>query len=114
MRNLLRRLRRGGPSRPTTARHRAPDRTRPVGATNAGRHYRSAAYRPLCAGRVRDRRFTLVRRGLDPGEVTAFLHQVADDLTELHAELDRIRDENIHIKRSLRDWQSRFAPRVYR
>jgi hypothetical protein len=46
--------------------------------------------------------------------VSAFLHRVADDLAAVHAELDRIRDENVHIKRSLRDWQSRFAPRVYR
>ncbi|MFI6824410.1 DivIVA domain-containing protein [Micromonospora sp. NPDC050187] len=72
------------------------------------------AHLPLCAGRVRDHRFPLVRRGLDPGEVTAFLHRVADDLATLHAELDRIRHENTRIKQHLRDWQSRFAPRVHR
>lgn len=81
---------------------------------NAGRYHRSAGYRPLCAERVRDRRFPLVRRGLDPGEVSAFLHRVADELSALRGELDRARDENVRIKQSLRDWQSRFAPRVYR
>lgn len=142
MRNLLRRLRRNTRPPSTSARHRAPDSqhrspdtrrpssdtrrpaadsrhrqpdpVRPVGATNAGRHYRSAAYRPLCADRVRSRRFSLVRRGLDPGEVSIFLHRVADELNALRGELDRTRDENVRIKQSLRDWQSRFTPRAYR
>ncbi|GLY23520.1 DivIVA domain-containing protein [Micromonospora sp. NBRC 101691] len=114
MRNLFRRFRRNSRPTATTGRHRPPVPVRPVGATNPGRHYRSATYRPLCAGRIRDRQFTLVRRGLDPGEVTAFLHRVADDLTALHTELDRIRNENTRIKQHLRDWQARFAPRVHR
>ncbi|BCL14227.1 DivIVA domain-containing protein [Micromonospora sagamiensis] len=126
MRNPFRRFRRDAPADPAPVRHRVPDQrstigrssvpgqARPVGMGNAGRHHRSAAYRPLCAGRVRDRQFPLVRRGLDPGEVTAFLHRVADDLAALHAELDQIRNENARIKQSLRDWQSRFAPRVHR
>ncbi|SCL14429.1 DivIVA domain-containing protein [Micromonospora inyonensis] len=114
MRNLFRRFRRKSRPRAATGRHRPPAPVRPVGASNPGRHYRSSAYRPLCAGRIRDRQFPLVRRGLDPGEVTAFLHRVADDLAALHAELDQIRNENARIKQSLRDWQSRFAPRVHR
>ncbi|MFI0792653.1 DivIVA domain-containing protein [Micromonospora rubida] len=113
MRNPFRRLRRDTRPAATAARHRQPEQGRPVGAGNTGRHYRSAAYRPLCAGRVRERQFTLVRRGLDPGEVSAFLHRLADDLAALTAELDRTRDENVHIKQTLRDWQSRFTPRAY-
>ncbi|WP_348651175.1 DivIVA domain-containing protein [Micromonospora sp. WMMD882] len=94
---------------------RQPEQARPVGTGNsAGRHYRAAAYWPLCAERVRERRFSLVRRGADPGEVSVFLHRVADDLTALRAELDRAREENARLKRTLRDWQSRFAPRVCR
>ncbi|WDZ85555.1 DivIVA domain-containing protein [Micromonospora cathayae] len=114
MRNPFRWLSRSNRPAPVPARHRRPDRVRPVGAGNTGRYYRSAAYRPLCAERVRGRRFPLVRRGLDPGEVTAFLHRVAGDLAALRAELDRTRDENARLKQSLRDWQSRFTPRVYR
>lgn len=90
------------------------DRARPVGTTNTGRYRRSAAYRPLCAQRLRERQFTQVRRGLDPDEVRSFLHRVADDLVDLRAELDRTRAENDQVKRDLRAWQSRFTPQAYR
>ncbi|MER7458915.1 DivIVA domain-containing protein [Micromonospora sp. NPDC126480] len=99
MRNPFRRFR----------RNRAPV---PVGTGNAGGHYRSAAYRPLSPGQVRERQFARVRRGVDATEVELFLRRVADDLAALHAELGRTRDENIRIKRALRDWQSRFTPGV--
>ncbi|MFI1192916.1 DivIVA domain-containing protein [Micromonospora sp. NPDC020750] len=113
MRNPFRRLRRDSRPAGTAARHRQPEQGRPVGAGNTGRHYRSAAYRPVCAGRVRERQFTLVHRGLDPDEVSAFLHRVAENLAALTPELDRTRDENARIKQTLRDWQSRFAPRPH-
>ncbi|MCN0178020.1 DivIVA domain-containing protein [Salinispora arenicola] len=79
---------------------------------NAGGHYRSAARWPLSPGQVRGRQFTPARRGIDPTEVELFLSRVADDLAALHAELGRTRDENVRIKRALRDWQSRFTPGV--
>ncbi|WFE95005.1 DivIVA domain-containing protein [Micromonospora sp. WMMD987] len=70
------------------------------------------AYRPLCASQVRQQWFGRSRDGLDPGEVDGFLHRVADELAVLHAELARTREENARIKGALRDWQSRFGPRV--
>ncbi len=98
MRNPFRRFR----------RHK--DSPAPTGTGNPGRHYRSAAYRPLRPEQIRERQFALVRRGLDATEVDLFLRRVADDLTALHAELGRTREENVRVKRALRDWQSRFAP----
>ncbi|WP_431926383.1 DivIVA domain-containing protein [Micromonospora wenchangensis] len=86
----------------------------PAGRRNSGQHYRSTAYRPLCASQVRQQWFGRSRNGLHPGEVDGFLHRIADELTVLHAELARTREENARIKGALRDWQSRFAPRVVR
>ncbi|ROO53030.1 DivIVA domain-containing protein [Micromonospora sp. Llam0] len=76
---------------------------------NAGtRHYRAAARPSISPGLVRDRQFLdRTRRGLDPAEVRAFLHLVADELAALRAELAMTRDENVRIKQALRDWQSR-------
>jgi cell division septum initiation protein DivIVA len=59
---------------------------------------------------VRQQRFGRARHGLDPVEVRAFLHGLADELAALTAELDRTRDENARVKQALRQWQSRFAP----
>ncbi|MGW1058852.1 DivIVA domain-containing protein [Micromonospora rubida] len=117
------------PDRPPPARHRATNRpatnradnrptTRPAGQSgppgrhNAGHYYRPTAYRPLCASQVRQQWFSRSRHGLNPAEVDGFLHRIADELTTLHAELDRTRQENVRIKGALRDWQSRFGPRV--
>ncbi|MBO4162248.1 DivIVA domain-containing protein [Micromonospora antibiotica] len=77
-------------------------------------HYQPVAHRPLCTSQVRQQRFRRSRHGLDPAEVDGFLHLVADELAVLHAELARTREENARIKGALRDWQSRFAPRVVR
>ncbi|MBO4208113.1 DivIVA domain-containing protein [Micromonospora echinofusca] len=93
---------------------RSAGRAGPPGRHNAGHHYRSTAYRPLCASQVRQQRFGQRRYGLDPAEVDGFLHRIADELTALHAELTRTREENTRIKGALRDWQSRFGPRVVR
>lgn len=141
--HLFRRLRLGTsrrtpPNRPAPpARHRAtphgnardltrPNLSRPAqkssftgssgspGRTNAAGHYRSAAYRPICAGRVRQRQFNRSRHGLDPTEVAGFLHQVADELSALRAELTQTYDENARLKDALRTWQSQFGPRVVR
>ena len=75
--------------------------------------YRSASYAPLWPAQVRTRRFTPVgfgQRGVDPGEVVAFLDQVAGDLARAYAELARTREQNVRIKDALRRWQSRQAP----
>jgi len=61
---------------------------------------------------VRIQQFSGTRRGLDPDEVHAFLHRVADELSAVRAELARTRAENSRIKHALRDWQSRFTPGV--
>ncbi|WDZ85443.1 DivIVA domain-containing protein [Micromonospora cathayae] len=77
--------------------------------------YRSGACRPLTACQIRERRFRSVRRdGLDPLEVYAFLHRVAGELAVARRELAYTVEENVRIKRALRSWQSRFAPRLHR
>ncbi|MEU8262451.1 DivIVA domain-containing protein [Micromonospora sp. NPDC048999] len=61
---------------------------------------------------VRDRQFSSVgfgRRGLDPQEVRRFLHRVALELATLHQDVARLNEENMRIKRALRDWQSAQA-----
>ncbi|WP_308291148.1 DivIVA domain-containing protein [Micromonospora sp. DH13] len=93
---------------------RSTARSGPPGRRNAGHHHRSAAYRPLCATQVRQQRFGRCRSGLDPAEVDGYLRRIADELAALHAELARTREENARIKGALRDWQSRFGPRVVR
>ncbi|MGN9895019.1 DivIVA domain-containing protein [Micromonospora sp. L31] len=63
---------------------------------------------------VRDRQFAAAgfgRRGLDPQEVRRFLHRVALELATLHHDVARLSDENVRIKRALRDWQSAQAQR---
>ncbi|MDG4798878.1 DivIVA domain-containing protein [Micromonospora sp. WMMD1082] len=63
---------------------------------------------------VRDRQFATVgfgRRGLDPQQVRQFLHRVAWELASLHQDVARLGDENVRIKRALRDWQSAQAQR---
>ncbi|MBW4703467.1 DivIVA domain-containing protein [Micromonospora sp. RL09-050-HVF-A] len=98
-------VRRSGPSgRQNTGHHHGP----------AAHHHRPVGYRPLCTSQLRQQRFRRSRHGLDPAEVDGFLHRIADELAELHAELARTREENARIKGALRDWQSRFAPRVVR
>lgn len=77
--------------------------------------YRSDTCRPLTAGQVRDRQFRSLRGGgLDPLEVYAFLHRVAGELATARRELAYTVEENVRIKRALRNWQSRFAPRAHR
>ncbi|XTZ16120.1 DivIVA domain-containing protein [Micromonospora echinospora] len=100
--------------RPTVRpRHGRPEQHRRR-SPNEG-WYRSAACRSLTAGQVRDRQFRSVRRGgLDPLEVYAFLHRVAGELAAARRELTYTTEENVRIKRALRSWQSRFAPRAHR
>ncbi|WP_326551149.1 DivIVA domain-containing protein [Micromonospora sp. NBC_01813] len=89
---------------------RLPGSRRP---RNAG-VFRRPPLRPgITAGQVRDRRFREVRRGLDPDEVYAFLHWIAEDLTTLRDDVRRTSDENIRIKQALREWQSSQATRMY-
>lgn len=90
---------------PRPARRRAPDEG----------WYRSGSCRPLTVAQVRQRRFRAVRRGgLDPTEVYAFVHRIAGELAVARRELAYTVEENGRIKRALRSWQSRFAPRVHR
>ncbi|SBT38873.1 DivIVA domain-containing protein [Micromonospora narathiwatensis] len=80
---------------------------------NRGTVYGSAPPR-LHPRNVRDRHFSTVgfgRRGLDPQEVRHFLHRVALELASLHQDVARLNEENIRIKRALRDWQSAQAQR---
>ncbi|MBY8871790.1 DivIVA domain-containing protein [Micromonospora sp. PLK6-60] len=96
MRNLLRRL---------TRRPDAPQPA-PTSATNRA---------PLRPWQVRERCFNVRRHGLDPAEIRAFLHRVADDLAVAQTALVAVQEENVRIKNALRDWQSaQPANRRYR
>ncbi|MFC0005004.1 DivIVA domain-containing protein [Micromonospora siamensis] len=96
MRNLLRRLTR----RPDTPQL-APTPT-----------IRSGPLRPW---QVRERCFNQRRHGLDPVEIRAFLHRVADELAVAQTALVAVQEENVRIKNALRTWQSaQSANRRYR
>ncbi|WP_433229428.1 DivIVA domain-containing protein [Micromonospora sp. CA-248260] len=77
-----------------------------------GGWYRSQACRPLTARQVEERQFGLVKRGLDPVEVHAFLHRVAADLAAARRDLALTREENQRIKRALRSWRTHFTSDV--
>ncbi|MFC3503927.1 DivIVA domain-containing protein [Micromonospora krabiensis] len=95
MRNLIR--------RPVKRRAEPPPPTRANETT------------PLRPWQIRDRCFPVTRRGLDPVEIRAFLHQVADELTVAQTALVAVQEENVRIKDALRAWQSaQFAQRHYR
>ncbi|WP_370463297.1 DivIVA domain-containing protein [Micromonospora sp. WMMC415] len=85
MRNLIRRLT-GRREEPRPAEVRPPQRLRPW--------------------QIRERCFNVRRRGLDPVEIRAFLHQVADELTAAQTALVAVQKENVRIKNALRAWQS--------
>jgi DivIVA domain-containing protein len=81
----------------------------------AGTIYRAGTRPGLTPRDVRARSFrstALGRRGLEPRDVHLFLGRVADELAALHTELARCRDENIRIKRALRDWQTARAGQI--
>ncbi|GAA4569337.1 hypothetical protein GCM10023176_25680 [Micromonospora coerulea] len=61
---------------------------------------------PLRPWQIRDRCFNVRRRGLDPVEIRAFLHRVADELTVAQTALVAVQEENVRIKNALRAWQS--------
>ena len=103
MRNLLHRIF----NRPSRRLRRVVEPpAQPRRPRNAGVFRRPPLRPPMLPSQVRDRRFREVRRGLDPDEVYAFLHYVAEDLTALRDDLRRTHDENLRIKHALRDWQS--------
>jgi DivIVA domain-containing protein len=82
--------------------------------TGPGTIYRTATAGRLHPRHVRDRQFGVThigRRGLDPREVRQFLHRVAYELAALHRELARTNEENVRIKRALRNWQSEQTTR---
>ncbi|NIL57712.1 DivIVA domain-containing protein [Salinispora arenicola] len=95
MRSLLRRLMHRPvptPHEPVTRHHEPDPWTR--------------AQPPLRPWQVRDRCFNMRRRGLDPVEIRAFLHRVADELTTAQTALVAVQEENIRIKDALRAWQT--------
>ncbi|MEU3452404.1 DivIVA domain-containing protein [Micromonospora sp. NPDC006766] len=70
---------------------------------------------PLRPWQIRERHFNVRRKGLDPVEIRAFLHRVADELTVAQTALVAVREENVRIKDALRTWQSaQAAKRHYR
>ena len=80
-----------------------------------GRNQRPTAYRPIRPWQVRSQHSPAASRrahgrGLDPGDVAAFLERVAYDLGVLYAELDRTYEQNDRIKDALRRWQGGHAP----
>ncbi|MEH0843641.1 DivIVA domain-containing protein [Micromonospora sp. CPCC 205711] len=69
---------------------------------------------PLRPWQIRDRCFNVRRRGLDPVEIRAFLHRVADELTVAQTALVAVQEENVRIKNALRTWQSAQSAQSYR
>ncbi|MFU8870963.1 DivIVA domain-containing protein [Micromonospora sp. SL4-19] len=61
---------------------------------------------PLRPWQIRERCFNVRRRGLDPIEIRAFLHRVADELAVAQTALVAVQEENVRIKNALRAWQS--------
>lgn len=61
---------------------------------------------PLRPWQIRERCFNVRRQGLDPVEIRAFLHRVADELTVAQTALVAVQEENVRIKNALRTWQS--------
>ncbi|WP_372443970.1 DivIVA domain-containing protein [Micromonospora antibiotica] len=75
----------------------------PPGGWGAEQSVRPSPLRPW---QIRERCFNLRRRGVDPAEIRAFLHRVADELTLAQAALVAAQEENVRIRRALRAWQS--------
>ncbi|MFR9775796.1 hypothetical protein ACL02O_07015 [Micromonospora sp. MS34] len=61
---------------------------------------------PLRPWQVRERCFNVRRHRLDPVEIRAFLHRVADELAVAQTALVAVQEENVRIKNALRAWQS--------
>lgn len=89
MRNLIRRLAGRREDRRPPARAAAPQNPLPL--------------RPW---QIRERHFNVRYRGLDPLEIRAFLHRVADELAVAQTALATVQEENVRIKNALRAWQS--------
>jgi cell division septum initiation protein DivIVA len=64
---------------------------------------------PLRPWQIRERYFAVRRHGLDPVEIRAFLHRVADELAVAQTALVAMQEENVRIKNALRAWQSAQA-----
>ncbi|MGK5444286.1 DivIVA domain-containing protein [Micromonospora sp. URMC 105] len=70
------------------------------------RHLPREAPGRLRPWQIRERCFNVRRRSLDPVEIRAFLHRVADELTAAQTALVAVQEENVRIKNALRAWQS--------
>ncbi|RKR86282.1 DivIVA domain-containing protein [Micromonospora pisi] len=66
-----------------------------------------AADARLHSHHVRAEAFGTRWRGLDPAEVHAYLHRVADELDSLHRDLANARADAERAKQGLRQWQTR-------
>ncbi|GAB2929637.1 hypothetical protein GCM10027280_16450 [Micromonospora polyrhachis] len=74
---------------------------------------RPAGHLTLRPWQVRSHHFTTRRRGLDPAEIRAFLHRVADELAVTQTALVAVQEENVRIKRALWAWQNAHSPSGY-
>lgn len=95
----MRRLLRLFSWRPTTPDSRISTRTPDGGRHRVTATYRAASHAPA-------------QRGLHSVQMNSFLHQLTTEITVLRRELAWTRDENVRIKRALREWQSRVARRI--
>lgn len=89
--------------------HRAqrdPSAGTPARGTTPGRSPPAPAAAALADPRAH---FNVRRRGFDPVEIRAFLHQVADELAVAQTALVAVQEENVRIKNALRAWQSAQA-----
>ncbi|WP_229705782.1 hypothetical protein [Micromonospora sonchi] len=66
---------------------------------------------PLRPAQVRERCLNVRRHGLDPAEIRAFLHRVADELAAAQVAVAVAQEENVRIKDALRAWQSAQSAR---
>jgi DivIVA domain-containing protein len=67
--------------------------------------------RPEQVRTIRFRRTRVGRRGLAEEQVYAFVRRMVDELTARDAAEAGLYEENVRLKRALRDWQHRYAPR---
>jgi DivIVA domain-containing protein len=83
--------------------------TSAIGVSRVGS--RLTRLRPEQVRTIRFRRTRVGRRGLAEEQVYAFVRRVVDELTARDAAEASLYEENARLKRALRDWRHRYAPR---